>query len=190
MDNFFKQVEEEVLWQDDNILFNTDEITKYSKQYVLERINEKEEGRRGFFFEEVVCDFFEYVGYDVVRSKKTRDHGLDGVVETDVPPLGKLKLGLQAKWKMVDSTDVDQLLQALENAEIRLGVLVCRESSRLDKYKLTSKVKAILFFHNMESEVKDLPDLDVNPAFIMKFDELIKVSSEKIRGMVKATYKR
>lgn len=188
--NFFKKLEEEALWHKEDTLFDADRIKSYARGYILNKIQEKKEKERGFFFEEIVCDFFEYLGYRVTRTKKTRDRGLDGIVDVKIMPLGEVKLGIQAKWGRIDSGDVDGFIQSLENAEIRLGVIACRDSTRLQKYTLPAKIKSILFFRNIKAKVKDIPDVGIEPVFILKLDDMIEVTSKKIRDIVSSTYKR
>ena len=39
-----------------------------------------------------------------------------------------IKLGLQIKYSLVSSTEIDSFLTALNNAELQLGVVVCKDS--------------------------------------------------------------
>lgn len=188
--NFFKKFEEDVLWQKEDTLFDADRIKSYTRKYVLDKIQDKKEKERGFFFEGIVCDFFEYLGYRVTRTKKTRDMGLDGIVDVNIMPLGEVKLGIQAKWRKIGSRDVDGFIQSLENAEIKLGVIACRDSTRLQKYTLSAKIRSILLFRDIEAKVKDIPDIGIEPVFILKLDDIVEVTSKKIRDIVSSTYKR
>jgi len=143
MDNIFYKVEEEIFF-DETIIFDELKIREHILKKIAGMLNSVDEKERAFVFQNIVYDFFKYRGIEVLEAKKTRDFGLDGIVKFKLDFLGELNLGLQIKNKLIDSNDVDLFVSALRNAEIQLGVLVCKESRRLDKYELNSKVKAIL----------------------------------------------
>lgn len=188
MDNLFSKIEEEIIFQED-ICFNEEKI----QQFVLEAIKMRLENsdNKGFEFEEIVYNFFEYMNIPIIKTLKTRDGGLDGFIDFDVGFLGKIKLGLQIKYKLVDSTDVDSFLISLKNAEIQLGVLLCKDSRELTKYELNSKIKSVLFSRGISIKEKLLKEkIDINPAFILKLNELVEIVSSQIRAFVKSVYKK
>ncbi len=191
MDNFFDSLEKKILLSDEEVLFNIEKIKEYSRNYLLDNIEEKPKNERGFYFEEIVCDLFRYLNFKVIQTKKTRDFGLDGIIETELEPFGKLKLGLQVKWKKINASDVDLFIQALNFAEIRLGILLCKTTGDIKKYKLSSKIKAIL--SSFDNDVKNDPNISelyLEPIFILKFDDIVDIFSQRVRNLVSAVYKR
>ena len=186
--NFFKEIEEKILYEDEEILFNDKKIREIAEKIILNKINEFEERKRGLFFEEIILDFFEYKNFKIFRTKKTRDFGLDGLIKIDIEPFGNLKLGLQVKYKKIDSKDVDLLVNALNFAEIKVGVLVCKDAGRLDKYNISSKLKAMLIGKENKLNIKE--DFNINPVFILKFDDILDIFSHNIRGVVEMFYKK
>jgi len=187
-ENFFKGLESEILNLDESILFSEKKIRGAVEKAVLGKLNSVAASRRGFLFEAIVCDFFENHGFEVVRSKKTRDLGIDALVSTELQPFGKLSLGVQAKYKRISSKDVDLFLQALRFSEIALGVVVCKEAGRLDKYTLSSKLRGLLFGLGKKADLGER--IDLNPVFVLKFSELINIFAKKVRSIVKGIYKR
>jgi len=191
LDNFFDSLEKKILLSDEEVLFNIEKIKEYSRNYLLDNIEEKPKNERGFYFEEIVCDLFRYLNFKVIQTKKTRDFGLDGIIETELEPFGKLKLGLQVKWKKINASDVDLFIQALNFAEIRLGILLCKTTGDIKKYKLSSKIKAIL--SSFDNDVKNDPNISelyLEPIFILKFDDIVDIFSQRVRNLVSAVYKR
>lgn len=186
---FFRDLEERVLWRDD-IIFDIEKIKAFSMDYALKEIQGRTMQERGFFFEELSRDFFRYLGFMVESTKRTRDLGIDGIVRMKLEPLGQLELGLQAKWKKIGSEDLDSFLQALQFAEIKLGVLTCKDSRDMQKYTMSSKIKALLLKYGRDKEIENVPDLDMKPVFILKFEDLIDIFSKRVRSVVSAVYKR
>jgi len=187
--NFFKEIEKNILNEnDEEILFDYNNIRKLSEEIILNGINKVNEKKRGLFFEEIMLDFFEYKLFKVFRTKKTRDFGLDGLIEINIEPFGDLKLGLQVKYKKIDSKDVDLLINSLNFAEIKVGVLICKDANRLDKYNISSKLKAMLIGKENKLDVKE--NLSINPIFILKFSDILDVFSHEVRGVVEMVYKK
>jgi len=186
--NFFRRIEEEILMEDEEILFSNKEIRKLSEEIILNEFKKIEERKRALFFEEIICDFFEYQYFKIFRTKKTRDFGLDGLIEIEIEPFGNLKMGLQVKYKNVNSNDVDSFLQALNFAEIKVGVLVCKDSGRFDKYKISSKLKAMLIDKKIDIKIKE--DFNINPVFILKFSDILDIFSHNVRNVVESVYKK
>jgi len=186
--NFFKEIEKRILYEDEEILFDDKKIREISEKLIIDKINKIDENKKGLFFEEIICDFFEYKNFEIFRTKKTRDFGLDGLIELKIEPFGNLKLGLQIKYKKVGSEDIDLLINALNFAEIKMGVLVCKDSGRLDKYNLSSKLKAMLIGKENKIEIKE--NLDINPVFILKFSDILDIFSQSVRDVVRSVYKK
>jgi len=190
MVNIFSEIEDKIFFNEE-IIFNEAKIRERVFDLVLEELNKKPENTRAFFFEEVVYDFFEYIRVDIIKTKKTRDFGVDGVVKLNLDLLGEINLGLQVKHKTIDSTDVDSFLISLRNSELQLGIIVCKDSRRLDKYELNSKIKAILLSRGIKIKERLIKEnIDINPIFILKLDDIIDIVVSRIRGTVKAVYKK
>ncbi len=188
MANLFSIIEEEIIFNEE-ICFDENKI----KEFILENIKKKIENssNKGFTFEEIVYDFFEYMNIPLIKTKKTRDGGLDGFVNFSVGFLGEVKLGLQIKYSLVGSTEIDSFLTALNNAELQLGVVVCKDSRNLTKYELNSKIKFILLSRGIAIKEKLLNEkVDINPVFVLKLNELVEIVSTQIRGFAKAVYKK
>ena len=144
-----------------------------------------------FFFEEIIYDFFDYRKIKLIRTKKTRDFGIDGIITLETELLGKVNLGLQIKYKLIDSNDIDMFLSAIKNAELQLGVIVCKDSRKLEKYELNSKIKAILLSKGIQIKERLIKEeVDINPVFILKLNDLIDVAASDMRSFVKAVYKK
>lgn len=104
---------------------------------------------------------------------------------------GEVNLGLQVKYKLIDSTDIDLFLSALRNSELQLGVVVCKDSRRLEKYELNSKIKAILLSKGIAIKERLIKEnIDINPVFILKMDEMAEIIANNIRGFVRMIYKK
>lgn len=98
---------------------------------------------------------------------------------------------MQIKYKLIDSTDIDLFLSSLKNSELQLGVIVCKDSRKLNKYELNSKIKAILFSKGINIKEKLIKEnVDINPVFILKFNEVIDIVVSQIRAFVTAVYKK
>ena len=188
MNNLFSELEEEITFRED-ICFDEKKI----QEFILEEIKKKLEGfkNKGFAFEEIVYDFFEYMNIPLIKTPKTRDGGLDGFVNFNVGFLGEVKLGLQIKYSLIDSTDIDSFLTALKNAELQLGVVVCKDSRNLSKYELNSKIKSILLSRGISLKEKLLSEkIDINPVFVLKLNEIIEIISSQIRSFIRSVYKK
>ena len=187
-DNLFSKLEEEIFFNED-ICFEELKIRRFIIGKIKQKIENSES--KGFEFEDVVYDFFKYMNISLIKTPKTRDKGLDGFVTFEVGFLGEVKMGLQIKYKLVDSPDVDSFLTALRNVELQLGVIVCKDARNLNNYELNSKIKSILFSRGISIKEKLLNEkVDINPVFILKLDELVEIVSSQIRAFVKSIYKK
>ncbi len=188
MDNLFFKIEEEVIF-DESICFEEEKIKNFILEKMKKRIENSES--KGFAFEEVVYNFFEYMNIPLIKTSKTRDKGLDGFVNFNAGFLGEIKLGLQIKYSLIDSNDVDLFLSALKNAELQLGVIVCKDSRNLINYELNSKIKSILISRGISVKEKLLNEkVDINPVFVLKLNELVEIVSSQMRSFVKSVYKK
>jgi len=188
MNNLFSELEGEIIFLED-ICFDEQKI----QGFILKEIKKKLDAsnNKGFAFEEIVYDFFEYMNIPLIKTPKTRDGGLDGFVNFNVGFLGEVKLGLQIKYSLIDSTDIDSFLSVLNNAELQLGVIICKGSRNLSKYELNSKIKFILFSRGIVIKEKLLNEkVDINPVFVLKLNELVEIVSTQIRGFAKGVYKK
>lgn len=190
MINIFSEIEDNI-FSDEDIMFDEDKIKKYILDFIASKLNSKLEKERPFYFEEIVYDFFDYRKIDLTKTKKTRDFGVDGIIKLKLDVLGNINLGVQIKYKTIDSNDIDMFLSALKNAELQLGVIVCKDSRRLKKYELNSKIKAILLSKGIKIKEKLIKEsIDINPVFILKLDDIIEIVSLEIRAVVSAIYKK
>ncbi|MBU0906931.1 MAG: restriction endonuclease [Nanoarchaeota archaeon] len=190
MVNTFSELEDRLFYEEE-IIFDFDKIKNFIFEFVQKKLEKEEAAKRGFLFEQVICDFFDYLGVDVVLGGKTRDFGLDGIVRLNLDVLGEVDLGLQAKYKLIDSNDVDLFLASLKNAELQLGVIVCEDSRQLQKYELNSKISAILFAKGIKIKEKVIKEnININPIFVLKMDDVVEMSARKFRNVVEAVYKK
>jgi hypothetical protein len=188
MNNLFSELEGEIIFRED-ICFDEGKIQKFILEEIKKKLGKSE--NKGFAFEEIVYNFFEYMNIPLIKTSKTRDGGLDGFVNFNVGFLGEVKLGLQIKYSLIDSTDVDSFLTALKNVELQLGVVVCNDSRNLSKYELNSKIKSILFSRGITIKEKLLNErVDINPVFVLKLNELVEIVSTQIRSFAKGVYKK
>ncbi len=188
MSNLFSEIESDIIF-DELICFNENFIKDFIIKKIAETIEKSE--NKGFRFEEVVYDFFEYMNLNLIKTPKTRDHGIDGFVDINVGFLGKVKLGLQIKYQTVDSATIDSFLAALRNAELQLGIVVCKDSRTLANYELNSKIKSILLSRGISVREKLLNEkVDINPVFVLKLGELAEIAASQIRAFAKAVYKK
>ncbi|MGD9275823.1 MAG: restriction endonuclease [Candidatus Pacearchaeota archaeon] len=188
MNNLFSSLEEEITF-DEDICFEEEKIKEFIFERVKKRIESSE--NKGFTFEEIIYEFFEYMNIALVKTPKTRDRGIDGFLNFSVGFLGEVKLGLQIKYKLIDSTDVDLFLSSLKNAELQLGVIVCKNSRNLLNYELNSKIKSILLSRGISVKEKLLNEkVDINPVFVLKLNELIEIVASQIRSFIKSVYKK
>ncbi|MCF7910406.1 restriction endonuclease [Candidatus Pacearchaeota archaeon] len=188
MNNLFSSLEEEILL-DEEICFDEEKI----KDFLLDKIkiNLEKSENKGFAFEEIVYDFLDFMNIPLIKTNKTRDFGVDGFIKLNVGFLGELNLGVQIKYKLIDSTDVDLFLSSLKNTELQLGVLVCKDSRELTKYELNSKIKSILLSKGISIKEKLLNDkIDINPVFVLKLEEILNIVTYQVRAVVKSIYKK
>ena len=188
MNNLFSELEEKITFRED-ICFDEKKI----QEFILEEIKRKLEAskNKGFAFEEIVYNFLEYMNIPLIKTPKTRDGGFDGFVNFNVGFLDEIKLGLQIKYSLIDSTDIDSFLTALKNAELQLGVVVCKDSRNLSKYELNSKIKSILLSRGISLKEKLLSEkIDINPVFVLKLNEIVEIISSQIRAFIKSVYKK
>ncbi len=188
--NFFSDIESEITFRDD-LMFDKAKIESYILNSLVNRLKSAAENTVGFCFQEIVYDFFEYIRIPLTKTKKTRDFGIDGVITLDAGIFGKINLGLQAKYSLIDSNDVDLFLSALRHAELQLGVIFCKDSRRLEKYELNSKLKAILLSKGINIKERLINQkLDINPVIILKMEDIVKIVALDIRGFVASVYKQ
>lgn len=190
MVNTFSEIED-MLFYKEEVIFDFDKIKESIYTLVEEKIKNEAENKRGFLFEQIICDFFDYLNIETVRIGKTRDFGLDGIIKLKLDVLGDVDLGLQIKYKLIDSTDIDSFLSNLRNAELQLGVIVCKDSRELQKYDLNSRIKAILFAKGIKIKEKAIGEnININPIFILRMNDVVEMSARKFRNLVEAVYKR
>ena len=187
-ENYFRELQGQILKSSDSVLFDEKKIKEMARNHVEKSIEKQAKTERGLFFEKIVLDFFDFLGFKVTRTKKTRDLGIDGIIKTELPPFGLLRMGLQVKYKEIDSSDIDAFIQALNFAEIRVGVVACRKAGRLDKYTISTKVKALLL--GSENNMRIGKRIDLKPVFVMNLNEIIGIFSQHTRDVVKSVYKR
>jgi len=189
MTNIISEIEERIL-NDESIIFDEEKIKEKVLNLILEKMNSIEEKKRPFYFENIISDFFKYLNLNFIETKKTRDFGLDGFLKLRLEVLGEVNLGVQIKYKLIDSTDIDLFSSALKNAEIQLGLIVCKDSRNLQKYNLNSKIKTILLSKGIEIKEKLIKEeIDLNPVLILKLNDIVEIITSNIRGFAKAVYK-
>lgn len=183
-------MEDHVLFNE-NIMYDKKIIKDYVKNFIIENLNKQSEKERPFVFEEIIYSFFEYMKIDIIKTKKTRDFGIDGIVKLKLDLLGEINLGIQIKYKTIDSNDIDLFLSALRNAELQIGVIIPKETRRLDKYQLDTKIKAILLSKGIKIKEKIIKeDININPVFILKLEEIIDIATDNMRNLVSMIYKK
>ncbi|MEK6885837.1 MAG: restriction endonuclease [Nanoarchaeota archaeon] len=190
MANIFYEVEDN-LFSNEEIIFDENKIKDYMLSFIYNHLNSFEEKEKPFAFENIVYDFFIYMKIPLVKTKKTRDLGIDGIIKLNLNLLGEINLGLQIKNKLIDSNDIDLFLSALKNSELQLGVMICKDSRRLDKYELNSKIRAILLSKGIllrERLIKE--NININPVFILKLEDIIEIVSSEMRSAIRAIYKK
>ncbi|MBU1120333.1 restriction endonuclease [Candidatus Micrarchaeota archaeon] len=189
LNNFFVSLEKTIVDQPEKTIFSEKKIMEFSENYIQMELKKISPNKRGWFFQKIVCDFFRFKRFRVIECKKTRDLGIDAVIKKKFDILGDLQLGLQIKYKKIGAADIDSFIQALDFAEIRLGVIACKESSRLDKYTLSSKMKALLLgLPGKKIKIKER--IQLKPVFVITLNEIIKLISSDARLMVRSIYKR
>jgi hypothetical protein len=190
MVNIFREIEDELFFNEE-IIFDEEKIKKFILDFIVNEINTKQDKEKPFFFEKIIYDFFEYRSINLIKTKKTRDSGLDGIIKLKLELLGDITLGLQIKYKLIDSNDVDLFLASLKNAELQLGVIVCKDARKFEKYELNSKIKTILLSKGIKIKERLISEkIDINPLLILKLDEIISIIADEIRAVVKGVYKK
>jgi len=190
MSNIFPQIED-YIFSNEEIMFDENKIKTYVTNTLISKLKSSPEKQRHFLFEKIIYDFFRYINIPIITTKKTRDFGIDGVIKLNLELLGNIDLGLQIKHKLIDSTDVDLFLSALKNSELQLGLIVCKDSRNLKKYELNSKIKAILLSKGIKIKERIIQqNININPVFILKMDEIIEITTHKIRGVIQMVYKK
>ncbi len=188
MSNLFSDIEGEIIF-DERICFDEIKIKEEVLKELAKAIEKSD--NKGFEFENIVYDFFEYMNIPLAKTPKTRDNGLDGFVDFNLGFLGNVKLGLQIKYQIINSTDIDSFLAALKNAELQLGTIVCKDSRNLVNYELNSRIKSILLSRGIKVKEKLLKDnININPVFVLKLDELAEITASQMRSFAKAVYKK
>ncbi len=188
--NLFYEIEEKLLF-DEEIVFDEDKIKNYLLEKLSKKLSDQPLGKRGFYFEKIIYDFLKYMNLNLTETPATKDFGIDGIVKLGLSIFGDVDLGLQIKYKLIDSNDVDLFLTALKNSELQLGMLICKDSRRLEKYELNSKLKAILLSKGINVKEKLInDDVDINPVLVLKFEEVIQIVVSQIRAIARGIYKK
>src|SRR3989344_915642 len=189
-DSIFEEIEQEIFNQiNEELLFDEKKIKEFIANNLSKRLQEQNERQQPFLFEKIIFDFFRYMKIELTESKKTRDFGIDGIVKMNVGLFGEVNLGLQIKYKTIDSTEVDSFLSALKMSELQLGAIICKDSRELTKYELNSKLKAILFSRGISLRERLIKDkININPVFVLTFEEVISIVASNIRAFIKAVY--
>ncbi len=188
INNIFSKVEDKIL-TDEEKMFDVSKIKEVLSYSLIEEITKKE--NKYLYFEEVVAQFFKYLNVPYAETGKTRDGGIDGIITLQLSLLGNVQLGVQAKYTRIDSNDVDTFLSALKHAELQLGIIVCKESRKLEKYDLNSKIKAILFSRGILIREKAIEEsININPIFIIIMDDMLDIVSSQIRNTIRMIYKK
>lgn len=188
MTNLFSELEAEITFNE-SLCFNEEEIKEFLFKKIKQKIESSE--NKGFEFEKVVYDFFDYMKIPLTKTSKTRDNGIDGFVDFNLGFLGNVKFGLQIKYKLIDSTDIDSFFASLKNAELQMGVIVCKESRNLTKYELNSRIKTILLSRGISIKEKLLNEnVDINPVFVLKLNELVDIVACQMRAFIQSVYKK
>lgn len=190
MANIFFEIEDEILLNE-NVIFDEIAIKEFISDFISNKLNEKNEAERAFYFEEIIYNFFEYLNIQLIRTKKTRDFGIDGFIKLKIDFLGDINIGLQIKYQLINSNDIDLFLSALRNAELQLGVIVCKDSRKLEKYELNSKIKAIFLSKGIKIREKLIKEeININPVFVLKFEDILDIIASEIRAVARAIYKK
>lgn len=189
MDNIFEELEGEILDRED-ILFDESKIKEFIIGKITTIINQRPESERPFLFQNIVYSFLEYMKISIIETPKTRDSGLDGIIKLNLQMLGPISLGLQIKYKKIDSTDIDSFRTALKNAELQLGTLICKDSTKLENYELNNKIKTILLARGIRLKEKLINDkINLNPILVLKFDAALDMVASELRAIARGIYK-
>lgn len=189
-DNIFYQIEDEVL-DKESIMFDLIRIKEFVGDFIFKLINNQLVMKRGFYFEKIIFDFLEYKGFEFIKTKNTRDFGIDGIIKINLDLVGSVDLGLQIKYKLLGSEDIDLFSSALRNSELQLGLIICKDARYLEKYDLNSKIKAILFSKGIKIKQRLINNkISINPIAILKLEDIISMVADEIRMMIKGIYKK
>ena len=189
MINIFQEIQDEIFFNED-IILNELKIKEFILKYLIKKLESAEEKQRPFLFQDIIYNFFEYLNIKLIRSKKTRDSGIDGIINLDIDYLGKINIGLQIKYTKIDSNDIDAFVSSLKNAELILGAIICKESRKFDKYSLNNKLKTILMTRGIETKEEILKEeININPIFILTLNDVLDIISSNIGAMARGVYK-
>ncbi len=189
MANIFSKIEGEIFLNEE-IIFDKSRIKEEVEKKITKELNFNKASQH-FTFEEIIYDFLEYINVPLIKTKKTRDSGLDGIIKIKTNLIGEISAGLQIKHKIIDSTDIDSFISALKLSELQLGIITCKESRELKKYDLNSKLKTILLSRGITPKENLINEkIDINPISIIKFDDILNTVASEIRNFVRATYKK
>ena len=190
MVNIFSSVEDEIISYE-SIIFDKQKIKEKLSENIVKKLSLVDDLKRPFLFQDIVYDFFEYRHIGLIKSVKTRDGGLDGIIKLKIDLLGEIDLGLQIKYKLIDSNDVDFFIASLKNAELQIDIIICKNSRKLEKYELNSKIKTILFSKGIKIRERLISEsININPVFILTFDDLLDMVASDLRGFVMGVYKK
>lgn len=193
MPNIFSEIENNLFSLDnmEDIVFSEEKISSFILNELSKRLTSVEERETPFIFQEIIYNFFEFMRISLIKSPKTRDRGIDGIIKLPLSFLGEIDLGVQIKYSLVGSPDLDSFQTALKNSELQLGVIACKDSRNLVNYDLNSRIKAILFSRGIELKERLINEkINLNPVYILKLDEIIAIVSSEFRGFAKSVYKK
>ncbi|MEK6926898.1 MAG: restriction endonuclease [Nanoarchaeota archaeon] len=190
MNNLFNEIEDEI-FINESIIFNKQKIKEKVNSVIFTKLNEKQGNEKHFLFEEIIFQFFEYLNIPIVKTKKTRDFGIDGIIKLNLELLGEIDLGIQIKDTVIDSMDIDNFLSSLKNSELRLGLIICNKSRNLQKYELNTKIRAILLSKGIKIKENLInQSINLNPIFILKTEDILDIYVSRLRGIIESIYKK
>jgi hypothetical protein len=190
MVNIFSEIEEKILL-DETLAFNENKIKEEILQTIARKVDPAMDKEKPFVFEQIIYEFFEYLDINIIKTKKTRDFGIDGIIKLNLELLGEMDLGLQIKYAIIDSNDIDIFLSSLKNSELHFGVIVCKGSRKLEKYELNTKIKAILLSKGINIKERLIKEkISINPIFVLKMDDVIGIIASQIRAIARGIYKK
>jgi|APSaa5957512576_1039674.scaffolds.fasta_scaffold05139_4 hypothetical protein len=190
MSNLFFELED-LIFGYEEILFDEVKIEGFVFDYLNNKLKKFNGSEKGFYFEKIVFDFFEYKGIPIRKTKKTRDFGIDGFLKLNLGFIGEVDVGLEIKYRKIGSKDIDAFRNSLEDLDINLGIICCKDSRRLDKYTLDTKLRTLLFSKGIEMKENLINErISTNPVIVLKSEDFIKIVSSDIRAFVRGVYKK
>jgi hypothetical protein len=193
MPNVFSEIENSLfsLENMEDVIFDEEKISDYIVKELNNRLASASERERPFVFQEIIYNFFEFMRIPLIKSSKTRDNGLDGVIKLPLSIFGEIDLGLQIKYSLIGSPEIDSFQAALRNSELQLGVIACKDSRELVNYDLNNRIRAILFSRGIELKERLINEkININPVYILKLNEIVAIVASEFRGFAKSVYKK